>query len=106
MTGQPPHTLVLVGDAGIKAAAEVAASLKTALASKDHVDVDTRAMTSADLTTAQSLLSARATASAQGKTLHLLAPLGAPLTDMLAKAGFLADGQPHRAFWAATSDHA
>ena len=106
MTGQPAHTLVLVGDAGIKAAAEVAASLKAALLDHNRVDIDTQAMTAADLSTAQSLLAARTTAMAQGKTVKLLAPLGAPLADLLDHAGFLAVNQPHRAFWAATSDHA
>lgn len=106
MTGTRPHTLVLSGDAGIKAATDVAASLGQALADHDHVDIDTQALTGADVTTVQSLLSARATASAAGKTLHLLAPLGAPLVAVLDSAGFLSPTQQHRSFWAAIPDHA
>jgi ABC-type transporter Mla MlaB component len=106
MTGTRPHTLVLSGDAGIKAAAEVATGLKQALAAHDHVDIDTQALVSADLTTAQTLLAARATAAAHGKTLHLLAPLGAPLQAVLDQAGLLAPAQTHRDFWATISDHA
>ena len=98
--------LVLSGEAGIKAAAEVAASLKQALADHDHVDIDTQALAGADLTTAQTLLSARATAAAAGKTLHLLAPLGRPLQAVLDQAGLLAPTQPERGFWAPISDHA
>lgn len=106
MTSTRAHTLVLSGEAGIKAAADIAASLKEALAAHDHVDLDTQAMTSADLTTAQLLLSARATAVAAGKILHLLSPLGAPLQAVLDGAGFLAPSQSQRDFWATISDHA
>lgn len=106
MAGTRPHTLVLSGDGTIKSAAEIAASLKQALAAHDHIEIDTQALTAADLTTAQSLLSARASAAAAGKTLSLLAPIGPPLRSLLDAAGFLAPAQPHRAFWAASSDHA
>jgi ABC-type transporter Mla MlaB component len=106
MTGTRPHTLVLSGEAGIKAAAEVAAALTQALSVHDHVDIDTQALASADLTTAQTLLSARATAAAAGKTLHLLVPLGTPLRTVLDAAGFFAPTQTHRDFWVPISDHA
>ena len=106
MAGKRSHTLVLSGEAGIKAAAEVASSLKQALASHDHIDIDTRSLASADLTTAQTLLAARNAAAAAGKQLRMLTPLGAPLEQLLAATGLLSAGQPHRDFWAATSDHA
>lgn len=106
MTGSRPHTLVLSGDGGIKAAAEVAAGLRAALAAYQHIDIDTQTLTVADVTTAQTLLAARATAAAEGKVLHLLAPLGAPLVAVLQQAGFLAEGQEQRSFWAASPDHA
>jgi ABC-type transporter Mla MlaB component len=106
MTGTRPHTLVLSGDGGIKAAAEIAASLKAALDAHQHIDVDTQTLTGADVTTAQTLLAARASAAAEGKVMHLLAPLGPPLALVLQQAGFLAAGQDHRGFWAASPDHA
>ena len=106
MTGQRPHTLVLSGDAGIKAAAEIAAGLMDALGAHNQIEIDTQAMSAADLTTVQSLLSARLSAQAAGKSLRLLAPLGAPLLEVLTGGGLLAATQPHRAFWAISPDHA
>lgn len=104
MTGKREHTLVITGDAGIKSAAEVATGLKDALASHNKVCVDTRTLTAADISTVQSLLAARSSAAAQGKSLLMAVPLGAPLSAVLQAAGFLAASQVHRDFWIPSSD--
>ncbi|MHA6297043.1 STAS domain-containing protein [Devosia sp. CAU 1758] len=104
MTGERTHTLVLTGDAGIKAAQDVAASLREAIENNKSIAVDTQTLSAADITTVQTLLAARASALAQGKQLRLLAPLGSPLQALLGHAGFLSPGQEHLAFWSATSD--
>jgi ABC-type transporter Mla MlaB component len=106
MTGQRTHTLVLSGDAGIKATAEIAQGLKDALAAHAEINIDTQTISAADLTTVQLLLSAKLSADATGKSLRLLAPLGAPLDAVLEGGGFLAASQPYRAFWATSPDHA
>lgn len=100
MTGKQDHTHVLSGDAGIKFAADVAAGLRDAIEGHQAIEVDTQTLTTADITTVQSLLAARASAEAQGRTLTLTAPLGPPLHAVLADAGFLSPTQPHRDFWA------
>jgi ABC-type transporter Mla MlaB component len=105
MTGQRSHTLVLSGDAGIKATAEIAQSLKDALAAYADIEIDTQTVSAADLTTVQLLLSAKLSAYATGKSLNLLAPLGAPLRAVVEAGGFLASSQPHHAFWATSPDH-
>ena len=102
MTGKPDHTLVLSGDAGIKSAQDVAASLRQALADHERIGIDTQTLTAADLTTVQTLLAARAKAAASGKALALLAPIGEPLQRVLSAAGLLATADA--AFWAASSD--
>lgn len=100
MTGKRDHTHVLSGDAGIRNAAEVVTGLRQALESHKVVRVDTQALTAADLTTVQSLIAARISAEAQGKSLSMDSPVGAPLGAVLADAGFLSPDQPHRDFWA------
>ncbi len=104
MTGTRDHTHVLSGDTGIKNAAEVATGLRDALDRHQIVSVDTQTLTSADITTVQSLIAARVSAQAQGKTLTLAAPLGEKLRDVLAGAGLLSPAQTHRDFWAPSSD--
>lgn len=104
MTGKRDHTLVLSGEAGIKAAQGVLATLREALEKHARIDIDTQAMTGADITTVQTLLAARAKAEASGKTMRILAPLGAPLQQVLASAGFLAPGASHAGFWNTSTD--
>lgn len=104
MTGERSHTLILPAEAGIKTAQELAESLRDALAEHDHVAIDTGAVTGADITTVQSLLAARASAAAAGKSVTLLSPLAPPLRQVLAAAGFLAPGQEHAGFWPETSN--
>jgi hypothetical protein len=104
MTGTRSHTLVLTGDAGIKSAQDVAASLKEAIAAHPDICVDTQTISAADITTVQTLLAAQAAAAAESKRFAMLAPLGKPLVAVLGQAGFLTAGQEHAAFWAPTSD--
>lgn len=100
MTGKRDHTHVLSGDAGIRNAAEVAMALRQALEDNAAVTVDSQTLTAADLTTVQSLIAARVSAHAKGKSLSMDSPLGEPLSDVLRNAGFLSPGHPHRDFWA------
>lgn len=104
MTEDRAHTLVISGDAGVKVAAEVASSLATAIDQFDRIAVDTQTVSTADVTTIQTLLSARATARARGKDLSLLAPLGEALSPVLAQAGFLSPEQEHVGFWSPLKD--
>ena len=103
MTGTRDHTHVLSGDAGIKNAAEVVSGLRQALESHKSISVDTQTLTAADVTTVQSLIAARISAKAQGKSIRMDAPVGEPLGAVLRNAGFLAPDQPHRDFWAPLS---
>ncbi|WP_338608153.1 STAS domain-containing protein [Pelagibacterium nitratireducens] len=93
------YTLVLGADAGIKSAQNVATSLAQALSEHDHIALDTQTLSEADITTVQTLLAARAKAEQTGKTLEMLAPIGAPLSAVLVSAGFLGSGQEHAGFW-------
>lgn len=95
-------TLVLAGDASVKAAQDVASALRQALAAHSAVAVDTQTMTGADLTTVQALLAARVKAEAEGKELAMLAPMGEPLQRVLDGAGLLA-AKTTAAFWAGQS---
>lgn len=96
-----PFLLELAGDAGIKRAQDLARQLGDALAAHPALEVGTSGLTAADLTTVQLLLSARATAAGQGKSVVLRQPLAAPLADFVSRMGFMAPGQPHAAFWTA-----
>lgn len=104
MTEERPYTLVLSGDAGIKSAQNLAASLAQAIQDHPQVAIDTQTVSEADVTTVQTLLAARRTAESAGRDLTMLAPLGRKLNDVLAQAGFLSPDQDHRAFWCATTD--
>lgn len=104
MTGKPDHTHILPADAGIRNAAEVASGLMKALDSHNAIGVETKALAIADITTVQTLLAARISAEAKGKTLTLLSPVGEPLRDVLRDAGLLSAAQTHAAFWAPSSD--
>lgn len=104
MTDERTFTLVLSGDAGIKSAQNVADTLRQAIESHSRIDVDTQTLSAADLTTVQTLLSARASAQAQHKHLRLLAPLGGPLHTVLDQSGFLSPGQEHAGFWSPVPD--
>lgn len=106
MTGERYHTLVLSGDAGIKAAQNVAASLRDALDSQERIGIDTQTLTGADITTVQTLLAARNSAAGMGKALAFHAPLAAPLRAVLEAGGFLGPGQPHAEFWSPIEDAA
>jgi len=104
MTEDRIHTLVLSGDTGIKSAQNVADALLEAIEAHSSILIDTQTVSAADVTTVQTLLSARKMASARQKDLAMLAPLGGPLRDVLTQAGFLSPGQEHRDFWSALPD--
>jgi len=103
MTGKRDHTHVLSGDAGIKFAAEIVNGLRQALESHKAVSVATQALTAADLTTVQTLIAAKISAEAQGKSLAMDSPIGEPLRIVLHDAGLLSPAQPYRDFWALPS---
>lgn len=107
MTGTSSHTVQLPGDAGLRAAQDIAAALREAITANSAVTVDTSAVTSADLTTIQLLLSARKFADHLGRSLSLAAAPQGPLQALLTELGFLgSSGQPlaeGSAFWTSTS---
>ena len=104
MTEEPTNTLVLSGETGIKSAQDVAGALLKAIETHARVEIDTQTVSGADVTTIQTLLSAKACAQARQKELVLLAPMGAPLHSVLEQAGFLAPGQEHLGFWPTPTD--
>lgn len=104
MADERYHTLVLSADAGIRSAQNVLASLRETISHHDRIGIDTQTVTAADLTTVQSLLSARNKAAELGKSVVMLAPLGAALADVLQAAGFLAEGQAQASFWSPVSE--
>lgn len=89
MTEDRPFTLVIGGDASVKSAQDIAAALKQAIDAHPIVQVDTQTLSAADITTVQTLLAGRTKAEAEGRSLIMLAPLGAPLRQVLEAAGFL-----------------
>ena len=95
MTRESVHVVKISGDAGLRAAQEIAGSLRQALAGHDRVAVDTAAVTDADVTTIQLLLSARRQAREAGRSLSLTAPPAGALRSLLIQTGCLdASGRP------------
>ena len=82
-------------DVGLRTAQDIVRQLRDALATHDLVSVATHAITAADITTIQLLLSARRQALASRKSLSLAAPAKGVLRDLLIATGCLSvDGQP------------
>jgi hypothetical protein len=102
--GEFDYVHVLEGDADIKSAANIAAGLIQALKDYSRIAIDARAIKAADITTVQSLLAARLSARAQGKSIVLAAPLSEPLATVLKNSGLLSPEQPHRDFWPISSE--
>ncbi len=100
MTDDRYHLLALSGDCSIKAAETVAAQLREALPRHKRLAIATAGITEADLTTAQLLLAAQASAAASGGAVALVEPLGAPLRDFLLAAGLC--GPAGTEFWTTT----
>lgn len=95
MTKGSVHVVKISGDAGLRAAQDIAVSLREALAGHDKVAIATEAISGADITTIQLLLAARKQALASGKSLSLATPPTGPLRDLLIQTGCLsADGRP------------
>jgi anti-anti-sigma regulatory factor len=89
MTGNHPYMVELPGEAGLRAAQEVAASLQEAITANGAVTIATGAVTGADLTTVQLLLAAKKLADNLGKSLSLAAPPQGALRALLIELGFL-----------------
>lgn len=95
MTRGSVHVVKITGDAGLRAAQDIAVSLRQALTSHDKVAIATEAITAADITTIQLLLAASRQAQTTGKSLTLAAPPAGALRKLLVEIGCLdADGQP------------
>lgn len=95
MTRASVHLLEISGDAGLRAAQDIATALRQALADHQAVSIATAAVTSADITTIQMLLAARKLALTSGKSLSLATPCAGVLRDLLIQTGCLdAAGQP------------
>jgi len=103
MTDAIGHAVVLSGDLGIRTVAELLQQLRAALGEHRSVTLDCSAVTGADIAVVQLLAAARRTAAAEGRTLRLRYPPGAPLATVLTQVGLLgADGDPkapHDEFW-------
>ena len=95
MTSTTPYVIEISGDAGLRAAQAVAAQLRQALAAHDAVAVATGAITGADITTIQLLLSARRQAEISHKSLSLTEAPSGVFRDLLVASGCLSsDGRP------------
>ena len=103
MTRDSAHVVEITGDAGLKAAQELAVTLRQAISTQDEIAIATDAITSADITTIQLLLAASKLAQASGKSLRLTAKPKGVLRDLLTHTGFLeAQGRaltPDGDFW-------
>ena len=99
----PDRAIELSGSLGIRDAGAILERLQGALAGAHSLIIDCTALTGADLSIVQLLVSARASAAAEGKTIRLKAPAGGALDQLLRQTGFLgADGKPlapHDDFW-------
>lgn len=104
------HVIEISGDAGLRAAQDIAISLRQAMAGHDKIAIATEAMTGADVTTIQLLLAARKQALASGKSLSLAAPPMGVLRELLIATGCLdAEGRPltpEGDFWIPTTPQA
>jgi hypothetical protein len=107
MTRDGFHVVKISGDAGLRAAQDIALSLRQALTGHDRVAIATEGVTGADITTIQLLLAADKQARAAGKSVSLAAPAAGALRDLLIDVGCLdADGRPLSAdgdFWTQTA---
>lgn len=95
MTRDSVHVVKIPGEAGLRAAQDIAETLRKALGRHDRIAIATDAVASADITTIQLLLAARKQADMAGKSLSLAAPAAGPLRALLIAIGCLdADGHP------------
>ena len=95
MTRDSVHVVKISGEAGLRAAQDIAETLRQAVSRHDKIAVSTEAVAAADITTIQLLLAARKQAETSGKSLSLAAPAAGPLRQLLIAIGCLdADGHP------------
>ena len=108
MTQGKAFVVTLAGDAGLRAAQDIAQTLRQALSGHAAIAVATEAITGADITTIQLLLAARKLALASGKTIALAAPPTGALREALIAIGCIdAQGRPlsdDGDFWAPSSN--
>lgn len=95
-TARRPRRLQLEPVQTLRTIDAAATALRDLLGQHSHVEIDCSAVSEADLTLVQLLLSARKTAEHDGKRLTLAAPASGALLDALARAGVLAAADP---FW-------
>lgn len=92
MTRGSVYVFELSGNVGLRFAEEIAERLRQALAGHDRIAVSTAAISAADITTIQLLLSAHRQALALGKSLVLAAPPIGVLRDTLVQLGLIDAG--------------
>lgn len=97
MTRGRTYLTEITGDAGLRHAQEIAASLRRAFAEHADIAVSVSGITHADITTIQLLLAARRSALAAGKTFVLAAAPEGALRDLLVDGGFLSGADDE--FW-------
>lgn len=94
MSSASPFVVTLSGEAGLRGAQELAATLRQALANRDSIAIATQAISGADITTIQLLLAARKQAALTGKSVTLAdAPTGALREALVANGCISADGR-------------
>ncbi|WP_224703986.1 STAS domain-containing protein [Devosia aquimaris] len=107
MTDGSAFVVTLSGEAGLRAAQEIAETLRKALATHQSIAIATQAITGADITTIQLLLAARKLALASGKSIALAGSPAGPLREALIALGCIdAQGRPlsdDGDFWAPSS---
>ena len=83
------QTIELIGDCGIRNAATVADQLREAFTRSGAITVAVDAISAADITTVQLLISAQKEATSAGRTLRLSAPPEGALLALLQATGML-----------------
>jgi hypothetical protein len=97
-----PATVAIVGDAGIKSVGKIHKQFQLALKKNGSIELDLDKATDFDLAFVQLVESARRTATTEGKTVSLSAPVRGGLLEILKRGGFLADAAGS-GFWLANA---
>lgn len=97
MTAAPTIVIGFSRAATIREADDIVQRLKEALAASNRIEVDCGGVVELDVTFIQSLLAARKSAVAAGKTLTLSGPADGALLQALSLCGALTGA--HAAFW-------
>lgn len=97
MAEAPTVVIGFSGAATIRHAEDIAARLRQALGSSDHVEIDCSEISEVDITFVQLVMSAHKTAEGAGKTLSLSAPAKGSLLEAVTICG--AQNGPRATFW-------